>query len=394
MRVLLASSPERGHVNPLLAVAQHLVRAGHHVGWLTLPEPLEPLAAHGIEVLRLPGHVPAPSHVTGGAELARLVRDEATLRRWIRNLLLGAAAAQVEPVRQVLRDFRPDRLALDGMQYGAVLAAHLEGQRWVGLSSALTLLEPTEIDTALMRNVRALADDRRALFAAHGLAAEFRTCEVLSPELNLVFATEELVGREARLPPATRLVGPALPPGPRGDEPPFPWEHLATDRPIVYVSYGSQISWQPEAFAAVAEAAAPLGAQVVISAGDLARTGFARSLTGDVLLVEYVPQIQLLPRAAVFVSHGGANSVMEALALGVPLVLLPVCNDQFVQAHFLRRSGCGQVFEQGLPPVDTLRAALRRALDPRDELRQRLDAVTASYRAHDGARAAAELILA
>ena len=249
MRVLLASSPEKGHVNPLLAVAQHLVRAGHHVGWLTLPEPSHELAAHGIEVLRLPGHVPAPAHVTGGEELARLVRDEATLRRWIRSLLIEAVPAQVAPVRQVLRAFRPDRLALDGMQYGAVIAAHLEGLPWVGVSSALTLLEPSGLDLALLRNVRALADDRRSLFASHGLAPEFRTCEALSPELNLIFATPELVGLDARLPPATLLVGPALPPAPRGDEPPFPWERLATDRPIVYLSVGSQIvGYQADAF--------------------------------------------------------------------------------------------------------------------------------------------------
>ena len=394
MRVLLASSSERGHVNPLLAVAQNLLRAGHHVGWLTLPEPVEALAQHGLEVLRLGGHVPAPEHVTGGAELARLVRDEGTLRRWVRSLLLDAVPAQVEPVRQLIRDFRPDRLAFDGMQYAAVIAAHLEGRRWTGVSSALTLLEAPALDLALLRHVRALADDRRALFAAHGLSPEFRTCEALSPDLNVIFATEELVGPDAPLPPATRLVGPALPPGPRGDEPPFPWDHLAGDRPVVYASYGSQISWQPEAFTLVAEAAAPLGAQVVISGGDLARTDFPRSLPGDVLLVEYAPQLQLLRRAAAFVSHGGANSVMEALALGVPLVLLPVCNDQFLQAHFVRRAGCGQAFVDGLPTVEALRTALQRALDPRDELRRRLEAVSASYRARDGARASAEFIVA
>jgi UDP:flavonoid glycosyltransferase YjiC (YdhE family) len=83
---------------------------------------------------------------------------------------------------------------------------------------------------------------------------------------------------------------------------------------------------------------------------------------------------------------------MEALAFGVPLVLLPVCNDQFVQAHFLRRAGCGLAFEQGLPPAEELRAALRAALDPAGELRRRLAPVTAAYRAHDGARTAAELI--
>jgi len=391
-RVLITTSPEKGHLNPMVGVAQWLRRMGHTVGWLCLPEPAPQLRQLGVEVLELPHSSPsAPAPIeTGGEALAQLVRDEVALGRWIRGLLLDSVPAQLEPVREVVRRFKPDVMALDGMQYAAVLAAHLERIPWAGVSSALTLLEP-QIDIALLRNVRALATDRQALFNGHGFPARFRTCECLSPRLNTIFATQDFVGPAARTPPNTYLVGPSLPPEPRGDEVNFPWERLG-GRPVVYLSFGSQISWQPELFRLIAEAAAPLGVTLVLSAGELAGTGFTRALPGDVVAVPYAPQRELLPRVCAFISHGGANSVMEALTEGVPLLLLPVCNDQPVQAHFLTQSGAGLALDPRTLTVDECRAALARLLEPATPLRAKVAALSASYRARDGAKEAAALI--
>ncbi|MCP3099107.1 glycosyltransferase [Myxococcus sp. K15C18031901] len=391
-RVLIATSPEKGHINPMTGVAQWLLRMGHTVGWLCLPEPAPQLARMGVEVLTLP-HVAAeaPPLETGGEALADLVRDEAALGGWIRGLLLDAVPSLLEPVRQVVRAFRPDVMALDGMQYAAVLTAHQERIPWAGVSSALSLLEPME-DYGLRRNVRLLAEDRRALFARHGFDARFRNCECLSPRLNSLFTTEAFLGPDVDLPPATHLVGPSIPPDERGDEVDFPWSRLGA-RPVVYVSFGSQISWQPALFRTIAEAAAPLEVTVVLSAGELADTDFSRSLPGDVVAVPYTPQRQLLPRTAAFVSHGGANSVMEAMTAGVPMLLLPVCNDQPIQAHFLQKSGAGLALEPGSLTVETCRAALRQLLAPGTPLRQKASDISQSYRARDGAREAAERIV-
>jgi len=393
VRVLLISSAEKGHLNPLVGVAQWLMHDGHQVGWMTVPEPADQLEGLGIEVVALLGAPPAPPLVMGGEALARLVLDEPALRGWIRALLLDAVPDQIEPVRDAMHSFRPDVVALDGMVYQGVLAAHLERIPWAGVSSALTLLEPPEVDSALMRHVRALAEDRRALFARYGLEADFRTCECLSPRLNVVFATEALVGSDARVPPATVLVGPSAPRASRGDESLFPWEKLrCPERPLVYVSFGSQIYWQPEILRLLAEAAEPLGIQLVISAGALAEGNFPASLPGDTIVVPYAPQLALLERAGALVSHGGANSVMEAMRDGVPVVQVPICNDQFVQAHFLAKAGAGIVLDRETLSVEGCRRALRQALDPAGRLRATARRIRDSYRQRDGAREAARRI--
>lgn len=392
MRMLLMSSAEKGHINPLAGVAQHLKGDGHHVGWLTVPELSPQLMALGVESVTLSDHPPPPPLVTCGAELARLVLDPPALRGWIRRLLLDAVPSQIEPARQALRRFRPDVVALDGMIYQGVIAAQLEGIPYAGISSALTLLEPPELDFELIRTVRGLAAERRALFARYGLSAEFRTCECLSPRLNVIFATDALVGPDAAIPPNTILVGPSIPPGPRGDETAFPWERLHADRPLVYCSFGSQISWQPEVFSLVAEAAASLGVQLVVSAGDLAETDFARSLQDDAVVVRYAPQLALVERSAAFVSHGGANSLMEAMYHGVPMVLIPVCNDQPVQAHFLAKAGTGLSLDRRTLSAAAIRKALAVVLDPDGAPRRNAARVRESYRSRDGAREAARLV--
>jgi len=390
-RALFVTTAEKGHLNPAVGLARGLRRDGHEVGWLTIPEPAPQLEALDVVMVEMRGAPPPPPLVTGGEALARLVRDAAALRSWIRTLLIDAVPGQVEPLRRTLREFRPDVVALDGMLYQAVIACELEGVTWAGVSSALTLLEPPEVQSELIRTVRGLAPERAALFASHGLSRDFRTCECLSPALNLIFAGEELVGRE-RVPPRTRLVGPALPAGPRGDEVAFPWERLDGERPLVYVSFGSQISWQPELFRSVAEAGAELGAQLVLSAGELARTDFALGLPGDPLVLEYVPQLALLERASVLVTHGGANSFLEAVRCGVPQLVIPICNDQPVQAWYAQRAGTGLALAPAAADVPACREALRRLLPGRSPERLRVREIAAAWATRDGGREAARLV--
>lgn len=388
-RVLLLCTAEKGHLNPLVGVAQWLRRDGHHVGWLNIPDPAPELARLDVETVAIDPPLPRPPHVTQGAELARLVRDGGALRSWIQTLLLDAVPAQIEPLRAAYRRFRPDVVATDPMLYQAVIAAHLEALPWAGISSSLNPVTPDHLDSDLLRTVRELSPQRAELFASFGLAPEFRVCDCLSPWLTTVFSTAAYVG-DMELPPATHLVGPTIPPGPRGDETEFPWPRLDGGRPVVYASFGSQISYQPSVFEKLSAATAPLDVTLVISAGELAID--PRLAAPHVVAVPYAPQLALLERAALFVTHGGANSVMESLHAGVPLLLSPVCNDQPHQAHFVTRAGVGEVLDLELADVTSCREAIARLLDPAAPQHGAVARVRDSYRANDGARVAARLI--
>jgi zeaxanthin glucosyltransferase len=386
-RVLFVTIPEKGHLHPMIGPAQRLRDAGAEVAFYAPHDLSEALARAGLDTFLGP-RAPAPEGHRGAAFAAR-VADAAWLRGWIRALLVDAAPAAVEPVRAVIRGWRPDAVALDPMVYGAVIAASLEGVPWASLSNSLNPCLPDELDSELLATVRELAPARDALFARYGLRGEFRGCDALSPHLTVAFTTRALVGREV---PGVHLVGPSSPVGARGDEVGFPWERLRPERPLVYMSLGSQIYHQPAMFRAVIDACAGRGVDLVLSASELVDGDALGALPAGVTAVRYAPQRALLARARAFVTHGGANAVMEAAAAGVPMLVSPICNDQFHNAHFVARAGAGRALDLRAASGAAVWAALDALLGDGGE-RARAREVAVSYQA-DGAAAAARLTLA
>jgi UDP:flavonoid glycosyltransferase YjiC (YdhE family) len=219
------------------------------------------------------------------------------------------------------------------------------------------------------------------LFGSYGLSPQFRGCDVMSPYLTIAFATEALVGT----PPAgVSLVGPSFPLRERGDE--VALRTLPRERPVVYASFGSQIYYWPQLFEKLLAAGRLAGAHMIFSMGDLA--GDARWRGCEVY--EYAPQLAILRQASAFVTHGGANSVMEATACGVPMLLSPMCNDQFHQAYFVNRAGIGCVDDLVTATVERIADGLRYLLQEAG-VRTRMAQVAQTY-GTDGARRAAALI--
>jgi UDP:flavonoid glycosyltransferase YjiC (YdhE family) len=65
-------------------------------------------------------------------------------------------------------------------------------------------------------------------------------------------------------------------------------------------------------------------------------------LPGGVRHFDYVPFTQLLPHAAALVHHGGIGSSSQALAAGVPQLVMPMAHDQHDNAARLARLGVAQ----------------------------------------------------
>jgi MGT family glycosyltransferase len=384
VNVLFVTLPERGHLHPMLGPAAEIARRGHRVAFHAARDISATLAGPGFEQIRA-HEVPVPADDNRGAALAALVRDAPRLRAWVKALLLDDVPAAVNRLERVVADFRPAVIVADPMAYEAPIVAARAGIPWAALSSSLNPVVPDTLESELIATNAWLAADRDALFARHGLTARFRVCDCLSPDLTIAFTTEALVGEA---PPDVVLAGPSRPRGARGDELDFPWDRLEDDRPFVYVSLGSQVFHQPRIFATVIEAARGEPYALVISAGDLA----ASSAAPGVCAVAYAPQLALLPRAAAMVTHGGANSVMEALSSGVPLLVTPICNDQPHNARFVEQSGAGICLDLSVASVAECRAALR-ALVSAGPHREAAARVARSYAARDGAVIAADRAL-
>jgi UDP:flavonoid glycosyltransferase YjiC (YdhE family) len=135
---------------------------------------------------------------------------------------------------------------------------------------------------------------------------------------------------------------------------PFPFEKLQ-NRPLIYASFGTLQNGRVEPFRAVAEACAQIDAQTVLSAGSSAHQ--LTNLPGSPIVVSYAPQLALLARASLCITHGGVNTVMESLRFAVPMIAVPITNDQPAVAARVRWTGAGemaplpQLLKGGLKPV-------------------------------------------
>ncbi len=108
----------------------------------------------------------------------------------------------------------------------------------------------------------------------------------------------------------------------------FPWERL-TGEPVIYASMGTLQNGVASVFREIATAAAKYkDMQMVLSIGNNLDREQIGSLPSNAIVVNIAPQLELLKRAAVCITHAGCNTVLESLTHGVPQVAIPIAHDQ------------------------------------------------------------------
>jgi zeaxanthin glucosyltransferase len=168
----------------------------------------------------------------------------------------------------------------------------------------------------------------------------------------------------------------------------FPWTQL-DERPLIYASMGTMQNRVDDVFHAIAAACASLDVNLVIGLGR--REPLMQSLPGSPIVVEYAPQLALLRRAALVITHGGLNTALETLQAGVPMVCLPITNDQPGVAERLRHLGVAEVLPLQRLTAHDVRARVQRVLQ-QPSFRQHAEAAARRLREMDGPAVAARLI--
>jgi zeaxanthin glucosyltransferase len=370
-----------GHLLPIGALGRALARRGHRVIAATLPDGEPLVRASGLEFAAIgaaeypPG---AMERVT--AELGRL-RGRAAFRHTI-ELGLALTRVVLRDAPEVLRPRRPDLLVVDQALPGGNTLAERLGVPFVSVAAALPIVldldvppnptpwGPARSGWGRVRNrlafevlrhlarpvVRLLAEQRRAW----GLSRRDDPRDWPSP-LAQIWQQPREFEFPCRLPPHVHCVGPLTDPSARPPVP-FPFEALE-GRPLVYASLGTLQNRLPHVFRAIAAACAGRDVQLVLSLGGSADPATLGPLPGRPLVVWSAPQLELLDRAAVTITHAGLNTTLESLARGVPLVAIPITNDQPGVAARIAWTGSGRVVPAGLADAARLRRAVDRVLE-------------------------------
>lgn len=129
-------------------------------------------------------------------------------------------------------------------------------------------------------------------------------------------------------------------------------------RPLVFASMGTLQGGRIGVFRHIAEVCRDLDLKLVIAHGGRLTRAECDSLPGRPVVRSFVPQRALLRRAILAVTNGGLNTVMDALAAGVPVVAIPIAFEQAAIASRLTYCGAGLAV-----PFRTLSSAvLKRAI--------------------------------
>jgi zeaxanthin glucosyltransferase len=142
----------------------------------------------------------------------------------------------------------------------------------------------------------------------------------------------------------------------------FPYDRL-NGLPLIYASFGTTFGGRTEEMHAIADACSSLPVQLVISLGGA--TAGKEHFPENAIAVAYAPQLEVLSRAALAITHGGLNTTMEALSLGVPLLAMPIAGDQFGVGSRISYHGVGRALGPRQRSVEDIRAAVSSILGDR-----------------------------
>ncbi len=165
-------------------------------------------------------------------------------------------------------------------------------------------------------------------------------------------------------------------------------EGFADGRKLIYFSLGSLGSADLELMRRVIAALATTEHRYIVSKGPLhAEIELADNMVG----AEFLPQTSILPMVDLVITHGGNNTTTEAVHFGKPMIVLPLFWDQYDNAQRVDETGFGVRLDPYRFTPEELHSAIDRLLGD-EALAARLAAVSASVRAADGLRLAADAI--
>jgi MGT family glycosyltransferase len=369
MKIGFLSLPLTGHLNPMTALARKLQSRGREVVFIGVPD-IEPVVrAAGLDFVSFcESEYPPGSIAKRWGEVAKLQGLD-VVQYTARELTPGLIKAAFEHLPRKIAEAGVNALILDTLyRLIEIVPMHLRlpyVQIWNVLhfdssgSTPLALYSwPHETSPeALARNIEGLHILREIRDRIMPIAQSYAQRNGLEIDWSNPAATVSKLAVITQTPKEFDFPIPHLPPqfhyaGPfhdnQGRKPvPFPWEKL-TGKPLIYASMGTLVNGLNNTYSTILEAVGEFPEmQVVLSVGKNFNPGDLGPIPANTMVVRIAPQIALLKRAALCITHAGLNTTLEALAQGVPLVAIPIGYDQPGVAARIAYHGVGEFVNIG-----------------------------------------------
>ncbi|CAG2104044.1 unnamed protein product [Medioppia subpectinata] len=398
-----------GHVNPLVALSESLLTAGHQTvvllthRWRQVLDTTHPNTRaifYDSQSQRPESTAAEPAQFLGELLLQHgLLSNNGPVDKMLNNIkhMLSHWAAQLPTndahIERAIRDVRPDvivvdfPLALPSIERSAVPYVcvnvcnplrHILDTRTPPFGTGYAALgDQVEWKAFTEKYLSATLDvwhQKSAYFVSKG-------CEPLrmgdhfkhSPYLNVYQFPIELDYQEMRPnPPKHYRFDHFMSTG--GDHQVFEIPISLADKPekLVYFSLGSMGATDVHNMKRLVSILSKSKHRFIVSKGPKHDT---YELADNIYGQKYLPQRQIVPLVDLIITHGGNNTVCEGFAAGKPMIILPLQGDQYSNAQRVDELGFGVRLDAYKCTEGQLLAAIDRLLTDR-ELHERLAIIT------------------
>lgn len=319
MRILTVNVPYAGHVNPTLPLTKELVKRGHQVTYINAEEFRSKIEASGAVFLP---YADFPAGLTDGQKKRRCFQAA-----------YNTAMALEEP---------HDLLIYEMFFYPGYEIARKKNIPAIRQFAQPAWSEETWKTAPPIFKVSAKLIDAQVMGkkkkAAMGLLSKSMADAIIhdAPAFNIVYIPEKFQKCRNSFGPDYTFLVPVREQDKSNST--IPYHQML--RPIVYISLGSLISSRGFCKECI-RAFGGKSLSVILNTGRIDPSTLG-DIPQNIYAYSFVPQIEVLEHADVFLTHCGMNSVNEAMSTGVPMVAMPFVNDQLENASQIVNLGLGR----------------------------------------------------
>jgi UDP:flavonoid glycosyltransferase YjiC (YdhE family) len=329
--MLFTCRPLTGHLQPLLPLANLASQRGHLVTFAVAEPIASTLQSAGFHV-EIAGLSAQEGRVEDNPEFRELPRNQMRQFMFSKHYPLTELPPRLADLERINAMFKPNVIVHEIAELAAPLAGMKATCPWVTVGFG-PLLQP---DVANLAANAVAPQWRREGFAPLPWAGLYRHLYVdpYPPSLQIP-EIAELAAVIGLRPPVNAADRATL---------------AQNERNGLYLTFGTLWHVEPgstEIMRLAVEGCADAGMPVTVTVGRDFDASLLGSLPPAATVAAFIPQDELLSKCRAMVSHAGANTLLGALAWGVPSLLLPQRADQFYNADRAAKAGVSRVI---LPP--------------------------------------------
>jgi zeaxanthin glucosyltransferase len=409
----IISPPVPGHIHPFGALGRELIQRGHRVTFFHMPDLEHRVRAEEIDFVPIgesdhpPGSLPASLAALG------CLKGLSALSFTIRAVAM-TTEMMLRDGPDAIRRSHVSMLLVDQTEPAGCSIAERLGIPFITICNALALNREPDVPPpftpwsyqpvwwARARNRIGYAASDRFTRPVTEVVDRYRKQWRLQPHKTPEdsFSPLAQISQQPalfdfprkRLPASFHYAGPLRKVSARQST--FPWEQL-DGRPLIYASLGTLQNSRMDVFQCFSEACAGLDAQLAITHGGGLDNKDVPTLPGNPIVVSYAPQLELMSRARLTLTHSGLNTVLDSLSFGVPLIAIPITYEQPAIAQRILFTGVGETVPFSSLNASLLRSTVERVLAPGSPCSLRAQRMCQSIRSTGyGVTRAADLVLA